>query len=676
MGMITATTMTIMKNFKYALCTLVAGAAMVACSNDDTFDNPEKPVDEAIFTVTVDNDVTRTSFTDGTGIVWDGDDHTAFGYINTAVDGCTKASAISIDDTRAAFSFNGIPSGSSVWFLYSKSMNIFGAKHEITISGAQTQPRPGTIGSANLNFRSDVMPIEEGATTAEPQMKLVGTLQRFLVYSPTGAYKDESIQSIKMTAADNIAGLMGYNKEGQPIDLNANPVENETIYWSQTNTITTTVENPSAVGASNRDETLGHGIYMSVAPVNVAAGYTYVITTDKAVYTLAGPSDKKFANGALLNIFVNLESDAVHRVGNDEKKGSLRYVGDFGALNSAFSPNAAQRIDGGYWYAQTMELADGSPWIVREHADYPEFYKDVTFDIIDDKTGEPADWINVYYMENSTHWGIDLLENTSSEPRSATVTAHYGDVNGWIIVPECLTKVVTVKQLCVTKLIPTIGYTGSPVIPKEGATIEATLKLTSNGVELTGNDFNAYISQVEISAVNASIKRDGQKLTITVAKNMHTTEKNIEVTAATADGSDTLSLTQSAGDTDKVSAFTYSFGDWQKATSTRYFDWGAAERPNTEWMAVIFNIQKDGVSPDSLTAEDEAELVKQILGFSDEEFEQTFLTFKIEYSKYESKILFGVKENTTGAARTVEGYVWAWDFSYTITHYRITQNAQ
>nr|MDE6777851.1 hypothetical protein [Alistipes sp.] len=217
---------------------------------------------------------------------------------------------------------------------------------------------------------------------------------------------------------------------------------------------------------------------------------------------------------------------------------------------------------------------------------------------------------------------------------------------------------------------------GQSVVTKEGATIEATLKLTSNGDELTGSDYDAYISQVTISAVNANVKRNGSTLVITVSKNMRSTEKSIEVTAATADGSDTLRLTQEAGDTDKVSTFSYEFGDWQKATTTRYFDWGAAERANTEWMAVIFNIQKDGVSPDSLTAEDEAELIKQLLGFTDEEFEQTFLTFKVEYSKYESKILFGVKENTTGASRTAEGYVWAWDFSYTITHFRVTQKAE
>ncbi|MDE6858474.1 MAG: hypothetical protein K2J33_07055, partial [Alistipes sp.] len=399
------------------------------------------------------------------------------------------------------------------------------------------------------------------------------------------------------------------------------------------------------------------------------------ITTDQATYTLVGPTARTFANGEILNIFVNLESDAVKRVGNDEVKGSLRYVGDFGNLNSAFSPDAAQRIDGGYWYAQTMEPAEGSPWVVREHRDYPEFYKDVTFDIIDDKTGETADWVNVYYMENSTHWGIDLLENTSSEPRSATVTARYGDVNGWIITPECETKVVSVKQLCVTKLVPTIEYTGQSVVTKEGATIEATLKLTSNGAELTGSDYDAYISQVTISAVNANVKRNGSTLVITVSKNMRSTEKSIEVTAATADGSDTLRLTQEAGDTDKVSTFSYEFGDWQKATTTRYFDWGAAERANTEWMAVIFNIQKDGVSPDSLTAEDEAELIKQLLVFTDEELEQTFLTFKVEYYKYESKILFGVKENTTGASRTAEGYVWAWDFGYPNTPFGGKQKA-
>lgn len=664
-----------MKKSTYILCALAACSAAVACSGDDTFGTPEKPVGNAEFTVVVNNDITRTSFTDGVGMQWDNDDHGSFGYIRSGVDGCTKASAIAIGEQTASFTFNGVPAG-DIWFLYTTSLNLSGAKHEFTISNAQTQDRPGSIGRASLNFRSEMYPMDGEAESVEPQMYLVGTLQRFLVYSSTGAYKDETVQSIRMDAREDIAGLTGYNSAGEPVNENLVVQESEIIYWDKKQNIVTTVANPSAVEAVNRDQTLGHGIYMAVAPVTVSAGYTYTITTDKATYTLVGPTAKTFANGEILNIFVNLESDAVKRVGNDEAKGSLRYVGDFGALNSAFSPDAAQRLDGGYWYAQTMEPADGSPWVVREHSDYPEFYNDVTFDIVDDKTGEAADWLKVYYMENSTHWGIDLLENTSSETRSASVTAHYGDVNGWIITNECMTKTVTVKQLGVTKLVPTIEYTGAAEISKEGATVEATLKLSSNGVELTGSDYNAYISQVTISAVNADVKRNGDKLSIQISKNMRTAAKSIEVTAMTADGSDKLSLTQEAGDIDKPSPFSYTFGDWQKATSTRYFDWGAAERANTEWMAVIFNIQKDGVAPDSLTEEDEAELIKQILGFSDEEFDQTFLTFKIEYSKGESKILFGVKENTTGAARTVEGYVWAWDFSSTITHYRITQKAE
>ncbi|MDE5638177.1 MAG: hypothetical protein K2I43_09240, partial [Alistipes sp.] len=436
-----------MKNFRYALCALAAASATVACSGDDTFDTPKNPADEAKFTVVVDNNVTRTSFTDGVGMQWDNDDHTRFGYIQSGVNGGTKASEIAIGEQTAVFTFNGMPSG-DIWFLYTSSLNLSGGKHEFTISNAQTQDKPGAIGSASLNFRSGIYPMDDAAAeTVEPRMHLVGTLQRFLIYSSTGAYKDETVLNIRMDANESIAGLTGYNSAGEPVNENLVVQESEIIYWDKKQNIVTTVANPAVVEAANREQTLGHGIYMAVAPVTVSAGYTYTITTDQATYTLVGPTARTFANGEILNIFVNLESDAVKRVGNDEVKGSLRYVGDFGNLNSAFSPDAAQRIDGGYWYAQTMEPAEGSPWVVREHRDYPEFYKDVTFDIIDDKTGETADWVNVYYMENSTHWGIDLLENTSSEPRSATVTARYGDVNGWIITPECETKVVSVKQL-------------------------------------------------------------------------------------------------------------------------------------------------------------------------------------------------------------------------------------
>ncbi|MDE6779456.1 MAG: hypothetical protein K2J51_08340 [Alistipes sp.] len=312
-----------MKNFRYALCALAAASATVACSGDDTFDTPKKPADEAKFTVVVDNNVTRTSFTDGVGMQWDNDDHTRFGYIQSGVNGCTKASEIAIGEQTAVFTFNGLPSG-DIWFLYTSSLNLSGGKHEFTISAAQTQDKPGAIGSGSLNFRSDIYPFEESATSAEPKMHLVGTLQRFLAYSPTGAYKDEAIQSIRMDAAENIAGLTGYNNAGEPVDENLVVQPSEIIYWDKKQSIVTTVANPAVVEAANREQTLGHGIYMAVAPVTVSAGYTYTITTDQATYTLVGPTARTFANGEILNIFVNLESEAVKRVGNDEVKGSLR----------------------------------------------------------------------------------------------------------------------------------------------------------------------------------------------------------------------------------------------------------------------------------------------------------------------------------------------------------------
>lgn len=437
---------------KYMLPALVASIMVTGCSKDDTSDADSGPAKRE-FKVLVSNRLgeddtqpsSRTTFTDGEGLAWEEGDHAYFGYVSGSgrrIDG----SGIEIGaDGFATFTFPTIPASSNVWFIYSATYNFGSDKNECTVKASQIQDAPGSIGRESLILKSDLLAVDAATGTATPKMKLVGTLQRFLIYSKSGKYADESVQSVKMTSADNIAGLFGYNGKGQPVNgggVNdpASVMAEETLYWAQSKTIATVVTNPAPVTATSRGQTRGRGIYMTIAPVTVPAGYTYVITTDQAVYTLTGPADKKFASGQVANIFVDLESAAVKRVGYDEL--TLRYAGNLGD-SYPVSYEAAQNKGLGYWYAVVNDGTSDTT-----HASFPadaKFYapENVTFTVTDNATGQPATWLSCKYRENDTWWDVTYEANMETDPRTAVITATY-NVPGY----NCTTptKVVRVTQ--------------------------------------------------------------------------------------------------------------------------------------------------------------------------------------------------------------------------------------
>lgn len=411
---------------------LTAGLAVAGCAKNDLANIAGTA---AVMKVVVNDEIgtSRVAFADGEGIAWESGDNENFYRIVKDANGAVKASEIATenDGKTAAFTFPAVAAGSEVWFMYAPSMNVAGAKMECTFHAEQTQSAAGRMDKNDIILRSGLQVAEDGATVT-PKMRLVGTLQRFLIYSATGAYADETVLSIEMKAAENIAGLVGYNTAGEPVNFGGETQELETIYWSQSRTAKVTVAAPSPVAATNRDATLGHGIYLSVPPVTVSAGYTYTINTDKATYTLEGVSEKTFNNGELVNIFVNLEASNVRRV--DLNARELRYAGGLG--DSYTIPAEAAKIGLSYWYA----TVDGE---TKENtAENAELYTNVTFTVTDE-AGNSVNWLTCGYRANDTWWDIVVEANMSPEPRTAVITAVYTAPNYNIVNP---TKTVRVTQ--------------------------------------------------------------------------------------------------------------------------------------------------------------------------------------------------------------------------------------
>lgn len=414
---------------------LVSTACIIAagCAKDDSANNFAGTA--ATMKVVVNDEIgtSRVAFADGEGVAWENGDHECFYRIVKNLEGAVKASEIATadDGKTATFTFPAVDAGSEMWFMYTPSINVAGAKLECTFPAQQTQSAAGRMDKTNIFLRSDMQTVGD-EDVISPKMRLVGTLQRFLVYSATGTYADESIESVEMKAAENIAGLIGYNTAGEPINFGGEAQDAETIYWSESKTAKITVAAPSAVAATGREATLGHGIYLSVPPVTVSAGYTYTITTDKATYTLVGPSAKTFNNGELVNIFVNLESSNVRRVELNARE--LVYAGGLGDSYTVASD--ANTYPLGWWAANV----DGTT--MENTAENAELYSNVEFSITDE-AGNSVDWIKCGYRAGDTWWDAVCEANTSEEPRTAVITATFTAPNYNIVNP---TKTVRVTQ--------------------------------------------------------------------------------------------------------------------------------------------------------------------------------------------------------------------------------------
>lgn len=460
---------------------LVSTACIIAagCAKDDSANNFAGTA--ATMKVVVNDEIgtSRVAFADGEGIAWENGDHKYFNRVIKGLNGKTEASEIATadDGKTATFTFPVVSAGTEMWFMYTPSMHVAGEKLECTFPAQQMQSAVGRMDKENIILRSDMQTSVGDEEKINPTMHLVGTLQRFLVYSATGAYADESIESVEMKTNEekneNIVGLIGYNTAGEPVNFGGEVQDAEMIYYSPSPKAKVTVAAPSAVAATSRESTLGHGIYLSVPPVTVSAGYTYTITTDKATYTLVGPSAKTFNNGELVNIFVNLESEKVTR--QELSARQLEYKGPLGDSYTVPCDADTYKLD---WWGATV---DGVEMLNNEANAH--LYTNVEFSITDE-AGNSVDWITCGYRKGDRLWDVVCEANTSAEPRTAVIRATYTVPNYTIVNP---TKTVRVTQG---------GYTTEQVLTYENKNIGNQTHDFNSANYNTGLWFVAYINGI------------------------------------------------------------------------------------------------------------------------------------------------------------------------------------
>ena len=499
----------IFKSMMFMAAFALSLGAMTACSEDGT-DTPNKPNDDNteepkpepepttvsyVVEAVIGDDATRVALNDGESLKWLDTDKVVAWYVGA--DGSASYAlreeqtiASIAEDGKGTFNFAAMPQGGKAWIAYGSNAAYDGCsarKVELNYNAAQTQAAAGAINPEYVRMvsgRIDVPVVEEGQTEIkmEAQFDIVGTILRFLPYSATGVYADEQIKSVELVSVDNpIAGAgaaiarnyadyyttteQGYKWHTTDAEVFA---DEAVIFWDATSkSIVTTLTAPLALDGLTSAEKPGNGIYMAVPPVSVG-GYKYVVTTDKAKYTFdASETAYKFEDNKLKNVLLDIEKAT--RLDLDAVKGDLQYIGDLNAALQKISCDGVTDRDGGYWYAQTRDT--GADWVTREGAQNTQFYTGVEFECIDNATGEAADWLTVSYRtDGNTHWFITAQPNEDTAERSATVTATFPDVDGYIVTEACRTKVITITQggFTTSKILSLGGGVGDSVISGAG----------------------------------------------------------------------------------------------------------------------------------------------------------------------------------------------------------------
>lgn len=510
------------KSFKYMLAAVAALGALVACNNNEPEEiitpEPEVPQNGSIVVNVKMSDTTR-ALTDAEGIKWaEGDLLTAW-YLDLS--GETPAYSYQLKESatiseagyETSVTLNPTFNKGKLWLTYGSNIDydqLSARKIEFNYNAAQTQNEAGVANTSYLRLVGKGVEVAEGTTEYTTEMEIVGTAVRFILYSAEGTYAAEQVKNVQLISVDNVlAGgsaaiarnyadyhdtALGYKWWGMGDAI----TDHSVIYWDGTSkSITTTLATPFAL-TDVKDAASSKGIYLFVPPVSVG-GYKYVVETDVARYTFdASTSPVTFKDNTILNVKLNLEK-ADDRIELSSIKGDLQYLGDLNAASNIISYEGVTEKDGGYWYAQTRDT--GADWVTKEGIENVQFYTGVTFDIIDNATGEEATWLNVYYKDDgSTHWFLDVEPQAEGgAERSATVTAHFPDVDGYYVIEACKTKTVTVTQQAYTtdKILGFYGGIGDQVI--DGDVVNKLSMgycvITVNGVYAEDWDGNSHNEQ-------------------------------------------------------------------------------------------------------------------------------------------------------------------------------------
>lgn len=433
--------MTIMKRaFRIFAAAIAATAAAASCQQENL-----EPQSQDTVQVNVTIGAQTKGFSDLEGITWEvGDQIKYAGGVELTSEPLT-AEQISEDGYTASFTFAASLNevDRTGWFCSTKCHPGNYNEVEFTLGNGSgniyTQEVAGEMNSRYLFLHSGtgIVSIKKGEAPVVP-MEVVGTIFRVIPY--TSKYNDETIESVKLTSNTALVGTVAYDR-GAGTYRGVNDVN-----WQKFPTVEVSLGVPMSLdGVTSADNS--KGIYMAVAATKEGAelqGYKYTVKTDKATYVFDA-MDKVLAveENVVKNVLLNLDN-ATSRIDASAVIGQLQYLGE---IPAEFSVSyAAGKYGISYWYAQVRD-SENDAWETRENrGNTVQFYNKVVFTAIDDATGAEADWCSVAYRENDTWWEVTVADNTQPTKRSATVTAAFANVDGYVLIDGMQTKTVKIVQ--------------------------------------------------------------------------------------------------------------------------------------------------------------------------------------------------------------------------------------
>lgn len=267
----------------------------LACAKE----NLNKTEDNASISlsVNVSSEDTKASFSDTDGLIWVQDNVGQAGLVKaTGGDHSVPSTSSAITDQyKITFNFSGINAGSYRLF-YPYAANT----HYDQIQFSVPQEQESSAGKSSDIFAGiseDLIEVEveAGTTTTDPTCKnvkynAVGSYIRFRVYGKEGL----AVSAINIESQDSkVAGL--YYIKGEDATLHHTD-DTEGAY--STSFVTT---NGYTTAASKETS---QSIYAAVLPGD--SQNTYTVVTDKGFYKFASASPKKFANGSIKEIPLNI----------------------------------------------------------------------------------------------------------------------------------------------------------------------------------------------------------------------------------------------------------------------------------------------------------------------------------------------------------------------------------
>lgn len=504
----------------------LSAIAWTGCSNDAA-EEPQ-PIAERGRTVTVVaslSDETKAAFADSEGIRWAVGDQIK--WSNNALSEALTAENLTENGSRASFTIE-VPREEDGWFFSTTTHPGNNNEIEFSLGDAAkasfVQEKAGVMNARYLFLHSGTgtMRIPAEAETIAVSMEIAGSIFRILPY--TEQYNDEQIERVILSSGSNLVGTVAYDHAAQSyrgVDA---------IGWQVSKEVSVSLAEPFALTDATTRES-SKGIYMAVARTAAPlAGYRYTVYTDKASYVFdAMDKQLEVADNTVKNVFLKLENG--NRIGNDEYVYDVRYLGDFAPVeNTLWSSDAHPEIAQGYWFAQAAPKGT-QEWTNMDNIndENKKFYQ-VSFEIIDNATNAPADWVTCTHVEYGTAWRIALSENTSSQERSATITGTYPQKidGGYILLPGYETKSVVIRQEAKVEVSATLSNVYNETISKAGETIAAAkLALTINGEAAADvrEAMNTYQVSLACGAAKTSVAADGT-VTVEFPENKSDKEKS------------------------------------------------------------------------------------------------------------------------------------------------------